>query len=366
MQNHHLTYHLNGKKYNAETLLQFCQQKLMGATTGEWEKHIYEFILHWLNDEDHITVNTSGSTGNPKTIALKKSQMAYSARQTCGFFQLNQESTGLICLPAAYIAGKMMIVRGLVCGFNLITREPSGNPFVNLHEKIDFAAITPFQLFQSLETLKKASPVETLIVGGGEISPELEKEVQDIPVKIFATYGMTETSSHIALRQVNGNERSDEFQVIGHTKIKTDERNCLVLENPQLFDGKLFTNDIVEVVSENRFRWLGRFDNIINSGGIKIIPEEIEKAISHLYPRAMVVTSVPDKKLGETVVLVVETNNLTEETQKELLGQIKAQVQPYAIPRKIFCIPEFPRTENGKINRKALKEFIRNTSENTF
>ncbi|MBW6480639.1 MAG: AMP-binding protein [Bacteroidales bacterium] len=366
MQNNHLTYHLNGKKYNPETIVQLCQQKLRVSTAAEWEKHIYEFILNWFNDEDHILVKTSGSTGKPKTIALKKSQMAYSARQTCDFFQLTHKSTGLLCLPAAYIAGKMMIVRALVCGFNLVTTEPSGDPFANLNEKIDFAAITPFQLFQSLETLKKGSPVKTLIVGGGEINPEMEKDVQDIPVKIFATYGMTETSSHIALRQVNGYERSYEFQVIGHTKIKTDNRNCLVLENPHLFDGSLYTNDIVKVISENRFRWLGRFDNIINSGGIKIIPEEIEKTIVHLQPYAMVVSSVPDKKLGEAVVLAVETNNLTEETQGYLLRQIKTQVQPYAIPRKIFCIPEFPRTDNGKINRKALKEFLRNTRENNF
>ena len=363
MQNNHLTYHLNGKKYNPETLVQLCQQKLRVSSAGEWEKYIYEFILNWLEDEDHILVNTSGSTGKPKTIALKKSQMAYSARQTCDFFDLNRDSVALLCLPAAYIAGKMMIVRAFVTGFNLITHEPSGNPFANLNEKIDFAAITPFQLFQSLETLKKDTPVKTLIVGGGEISPALEKDVQDIPVNIFATYGMTETSSHIALRQVNGKQRSANFQVIGEIKISTDERNCLVIENPDLFDGKIFTNDIVDIISENRFKWLGRFDNIINTGGIKVIPEEIEKTIAHLQPEVMVVSSVPDNKLGETVVLAIETEGLMEKSQENLLRQIKLLVQPYAIPRKIFCIPEFPKTETGKINRKALKDLLRNTPE---
>ena len=364
MLNNRLTYHLNGKKYNAEALLQFCHQKLMGSTADEWEKNIYEFILNWLDDEDQILVNTSGSTGKPKTIALKKSQMAYSARKTCDFFHLNQDSTGLLCLPSTYIAGKMMIVRAFVCGFNLIIHEPSGDPFANLDKKIDFAAITPFQLFQSLETLRNNNPVKTLIVGGGEISPDLEKKVKDIPANIFATYGMTETSSHIALRQVNGKERSEDFQIIGNTIISTDERNCLVIENPNLFDGKLFTNDIVEITSGSLFRWLGRFDNIINSGGIKIIPEEIEKSIAHLQPYAMVVSSIPDKKLGESVVLAIETQDSDEKLHEKLFRQIKILVQPYAIPRKIFCIPEFPRTDNGKINRKALKNLLRNTPEN--
>jgi len=363
MQNSYTDLYLNGKKYNSETLKFLCRNKLQKNSAGAWENHVYDFILNWLNDQEYILVNTSGSTGKPKTIALKKSQMAYSARQTSNFFHLRNKSTGLLCLPAAYIAGKMMIVRAFVSGFNLITREPSGNPFANLNEKIDFAAITPFQLFESLEALKKDTPVKTLIVGGGEISPALEKEIQDIPVKIFATYGMTETSSHIALRQANGKKRSTNFHVIGETKTSTDERNCLVIENPDLFDGKIFTNDIVEIISENRFRWLGRFDNIINSGGIKIIPEEIEKTLVHLQPYAMVISSVPDKKLGEAVVLAMETNHLTEEIKEHLLRHIKTHVQPYAIPRKVFCIPEFPRTDNGKINRKALKDLLRNKSE---
>ena len=363
MQNNPLTYHLNGKSYNSEALLQIFQQKLRVSSAGKWEKDIYEFILNWLNDEDHILVKTSGSTGKPKNISLKKSQMAYSARQTCDFFQLNTESTGLLCLPAAYIAGKMMIVRALICRFNLITHEPSGDPFADLDKKIDFAAITPFQLFQSLETLKNNSPVKTLIVGGGEISPDLEKEVQDIPANIFATYGMTETSSHIALRQVNGKTRNSDFQVIGDTKISTDERNCLVIENPSLYDARLFTNDIVEIISGSRFRWIGRFDNIINSGGIKIIPEEIEKTIAHLQPYAMVVSSIPDKKLGETVVLAIETQDRDEELHEKLFRQIEILVKPYTLPRKIFFIPEFPRTDNGKINRKALKDLLRKTPD---
>ncbi|MFN2396063.1 MAG: AMP-binding protein [Bacteroidales bacterium] len=363
MQNRYTDLQLNGKKYNSETLNYLCRDKLQKNSAGAWENDIYEFILNWLNEKDHILINTSGSTGKPKTIALKKSQMAYSARQTCDFFDLNNESTGLLCLPAAYIAGKMMIVRAFISGFNLITHEPMGDPFAHLNEKIDFVAITPFQLYQSLGTLKNDSHVKTVIVGGGEISPALEREIQGIPANIFATYGMTETSSHIALRQVNGTERSTDFRVIGDTKISTDERNCLVIENPFLFDGKLLTNDIVEIISGRRFKWLGRFDNIINSGGIKIIPEEIEKTIAHLQPHAMVISSVPDNKLGETVVLAIETKSLTEKSKENLLRQIKILVQPYAIPRKIFYIPEFPKTETEKINRQVLKELLRNKPE---
>jgi O-succinylbenzoic acid--CoA ligase len=174
---------------------------------------------------------------------------------------------------------------------------------------------------------------------------------------------MTETSSHIALRQVNGKTRNSDFQVIGDTKISTDERNCLVIENPSLYDARLFTNDIVEIISGSRFRWIGRFDNIINSGGIKIIPEEIEKTIAHLQPYAMVVSSIPDKKLGETVVLAIETQDRDEELHEKLFRQIEILVKPYTLPRKIFFIPEFPRTDNGKINRKALKDLLRKTPD---
>lgn len=286
-----------------------------------------------------------------------------------------------------------MIVRAFVSGMNLAIVEPTSNPFSahpfiqpsNLPQQdmrdrygelaarhsanqpisqlanhtLDFTALTPFQLHQSLQTLQNNPLVKSIIVGGGEISPALEKEVQDLPIDIYATYGMTETSSHIALRRVNGSERKDFYTIIGDTTLNIDARGCLCIENPNLFEGRLVTNDIVEVLSSKEFRWLGRFDNIINSGGVKVMPEEVEQSIANLHPSAMVITSIPDDKLGEAVVLALESKGMTEEDKHSLLAQIKGLVHPYAQPKQIFTVPHIPKTPTGKVDRISLKGMLK-------
>jgi o-succinylbenzoate---CoA ligase len=327
-----------------------------------WERDIYVFIIDWLNDNNHITIDTSGSTGKPKPIILKKKWMIHSAKQTCAFFGLNETSKALLCLPAAYIAGKMMIVRAIISGMELFAVEPTSNPFGLLQHAIDFAAVTPFQLHHSLQTLKQNPIVNTLIVGGGEISPDLQTKVQNIPVKIYATYGMTETSSHIALRKVNGNDREENFSVVGKTEIQQDNRNCLTIKNPDLFDGSLVTNDVVEIYDKAHFRWIGRFDNIINSGGIKIVPEKIEQSIAHLRTERMVISAVEDPLLGEAIVLAIETRHISDYERTELKDRMKSVVDSsYHLPRYIIGIYPFPETATSKIDRKQLKKYILDT-----
>lgn len=355
---------INYITYTLPELNHLVAVKLHSADTPQWERDIYTFIQEWLNEKDCIVVNTSGSTGLPKPIELKKEWLIYSATQTCKFFNLTHQSTAILCLPAAYIAGKMMIVRAFVSGMNLITVEPTGNPLNNqsiskyVNQHYDFTAITPFQLAQSLESLKVNPTVKSIIVGGGEISHALENEIQSISVDIYATYGMTETSSHIALRKVNGRDRDDFYTVIGETEIDIDSRGCLVISNPNLFDGMLITNDIVEIINPKKFRWLGRFDNVINSGGIKIMPEEVESKIGNLRPETMIITEINDVSLGKAIVLVIETDEIIEKERLELLSRIKSLVGPYSCPKHIYAINSIPRTLNGKVNRLALKELI--------
>lgn len=369
---------INNIQYKRSELLQLSASKLKSDDTLSWEKDIYTFIQEWLNKKDHIVVKTSGSTGEPKSIELKKEWVKYSAQQTCNFFNLNSKSTALLCLPSAYIAGKMMIVRAFVSGMNLITVEPTSNPFQTSYQPdnrqaiqsspraesrgiqpFDFAAITPFQLSQSLESLKVNPIVKTIIVGGGEINPVLETEIQNISVDIYATYGMTETSSHIALRKVNSTDKKDYYTVIGDTKIRLDSRECLTITNQYLFDGELITNDIVEIIINNRFRWIGRIDNVINSGGVKIMPEEIEQTIGNIIPQNFAISSIPHNTLGEEVVLVVECDQMSNDEKNYLLSQLKNLVHSYSIPKHIYTLTEIPKTLTGKVDRNAIKERIK-------
>jgi o-succinylbenzoate---CoA ligase len=325
-------------------------------SSESWENAIYHFLENWFDNSDVIVTQTSGSTGKPKEIRLSKDAMRNSARMTNAFFGLDNSKTALLCLPASYIAGKMMMVRAIVGGFNLITTEPKANPFEDLEIQVDFTAITPYQLYYSAETLKNKF-VKNIIVGGGHVNGKLEKLAETISARLFETYGMTETCSHIALRQFNGSGKSDVFTVLESVKISTDERNCLVIDAPHLVHNKLITNDIVQIYTPNTFSWLGRADSVINSGGVKIFPEQIEKKLEQLIPFPYFVTSEPDELLGERVILIVETDvdiNLA-------LNQLQTMLAKYEIPKAIYCIPKFEYSTSNKVLRAETIAAIKGT-----
>lgn len=356
---------INNQSYTREKLLEIGREMLYADQTPDWEKDIYRFILEWLEPKDHIIVKTSGSTGVPKEIRLQKKHMEHSAIQTCGFFNLNEGHDLLLCLPAVYIGGKMMIVRAVVLGCNLFITKPTADPFNRLNNPVDFAAVTPYQLAQSLKTLKKKPLVNTLIVGGGGLHPELEKATQDLPVDIFSTYGMTETSSHIALRRVNGKEKEQYFTVIGNTHIEIDHRGCLVLEDRELFEGKLITNDLVAIRGEKSFEWKGRFDNIINTGSIKVIPEEIEQKIREFVEGDFVITSVDNQQLGQEIVLLCEAGQQDLRELEAFRASLASSLPAYQNPRRVFEVSEIPLTTNGKIDRKAARELAEKMAAKT-
>jgi len=267
------------------------------------------------------------------------------------FFKLNATSTVLLCMPAAYIAGKMMLVRALVNGFNLLTVEPSANPFENLNQPIDFTALTPYQLFHSAVTLKTKT-VRKIIVGGSQVTNKLEQLVSDIPSELYETYGMTETCSHIALRRFNGNEKSEYFTVLGGVEIHQTKRGCLVIYAPLLQEYEIQTTDMVDLLSENTFRWLGRADSVINSGGVKIHPEQVEKKLEGIIPTSYFITSVPDSLLENKVVLVIESEVYTAEQVQELKLKMHPLLQKFEFPKHIYFLPTLVYSENNKLLRK--------------
>ncbi len=355
----HNSFILNNRTLKSDELIELIVKKINSSGTVEWEKGVLLFIQEWIDGKKNIEVQTSGSAGTPKTISLKKEWMQYSAVTTCNYLGIKEGDTALLCIPAQYIGGKMMIVRAMTLGLNLILREPSGNPFSDLTQPVDFAAITPYQLHQSFQFLQKLPVVKTLIVGGGEINPELEKQIDKLPVKVYSTYGMTETSSHVALRRVNGPEKTDCYTTIGNTALATDERGCLVMENPMLFNGKLVTNDLVEILDDKRFIWKGRYDNIINSGGVKLLPEKIEKTIAHLIPGKFIVIGMKDEKLGHALTLVIEKESAGRKNDADYFRKsLSTVLSGYELPRNIVFVDKIPTTENGKPDRRAAEKLL--------
>ena len=352
---------LNGKLFNVANIGE------LSAESDSWQKAIYSFLLNWFDDSEVIRTHTSGSTGTPKEIRLTKTAMRNSAQMTNAFFGLDETKTALLCMPASYIAGKMMLVRAIVGGFNLLTVEPKANPFENLNVAIDFTAITPYQLTFSIETLHSKT-VRNIIVGGGQVSAKLEMLVADIPTVLYETYGMTETASHIALRQFNGSEKSDYFTVLDGVSIRQDERNCLVINAPHLTENELITNDVVEIKNQREFSWVGRADTVINSGGIKIHPEQLEKKLEKIIKTNFFIASVPDDILENKVVLVIESEAFIAKKFSELNAFFENQLSRYEIPKQIFYLPAFSYSESNKILRKEtlIKAISRTTIENPY
>lgn len=341
---------LNGQTYSHRELQQLCSQF---RQQNDWEGDIFRFIAEWIDEEtDSIEVQTSGSTGTPKSIVLKKEHLIESAIRTMHYLDLRAENNALLCLPARYIAGKMMIVRAFVTGYNLITVVPSANPFAHLEQPVDFAAITPHQLSQSYETLRQIN-IRNIIVGGAEIPPSLEAKIQNIPSAVFATYGMTETGSHVALRRINGNHASSLYEALPDVNFDVDTQNRLIIHATYLTYTPLHTNDIVELIDDKHFRWLGRYDNAINSGGIKIYPEEVERKITPCIPYNFFVGSLPHETFSEMVCLFIErTTPLSEDEQQILIQHISPLLSPFQLPKKIVCLPQFEYTSTGKLLRK--------------
>lgn len=284
-------------------------------------------------------MNTSGTTGAPKLIRVEKEAMVSSALSTGDFFDLNPGNKVLHCLPVDYVAGKMMFVRSFILGLDMDFVEPNSNPLEYNDVKYDFAAMVPLQAKNSLA---KLTNIKKIIIGGVKIHKSLEQELVKLPNEIYETYGMTETITHIAAKRVG--ERA--FTVLPNVTVSSNENNCLVVHAKKINPEPIVTNDIVEIVSDTQFVWLGRFDNVINSGGIKLIPEKIEEKLSTHIPRRYFVYGQADDVLGEKVVLYVEGEPIAIDEE------VFSVLDKYEKPKNIIFIPKFTVTATGKIVRK--------------
>lgn len=314
-----------------------------------------EFYAEWDNGSDKLLVHTSGSTGKPKPIMVEKSKMEASAAITCDFLNLKQGDTALLCMPLDYIAGKMVVVRSIVRNLRLINVKPSGHPLHGLNEAPVFAAMVPMQVYCSMKVPKEKEmlmQIKHLIIGGGAIDEEMENILRSFPNAVWSTYGMTETLSHIALRRINGNEASCWYMPFESVDVSVNGEGCLVIDAPKISDTRIFTNDIAEIAPDGRhFRILGRKDNVIDSGGIKIQIEEVEALLKKYLSVAYVITKKSDHKFGEIVVMLVESDDI------EGIKKICEDYLPkYWRPRLYISVKKIPRTQTGKLARKQATE----------
>ncbi|OWP84382.1 O-succinylbenzoic acid--CoA ligase [Flavobacterium davisii] len=333
----HPNFKLNDVSYDTETLLLWAKSKIEEG--GDYEKNAAIFILEWLDVYSNVNVQTSGTTGNAKKMMLKKSAMVYSAQSTGAFFKLNAGSKVLCCLPVKYIAGKMMLVRAMVLGWDLTLVEPSSSPLKDSYIEYDFVAMVPLQVEKSLDELLR---VKIVLIGGTKVNPVLTQKLIQNSINAYESYSMTETVTHIALKKIG----TKNFKLLPGVVIEQDNRGCLVINAPNINEEILVTNDLIELVSDSEFIWKGRVDNVVNSGGIKLFPEQIEAKLIPKIKEHFFFYGLPDQKFGEKLVLVIEGETY------ELDSSIFEELSLYEVPKQIIFIAKFEETETGKIKRK--------------
>lgn len=348
-----------------ETIYPYTQLSALASPTDAYLHATWGCCKKWLAGDTQFQLSTSGSTGAPKPISLQRGQLLASAHLTIRFFGLGPALHGLVCLPTDRIAGLMMLVRGMEANMPLTVVPPAAQPFaaVPADIPISFVAVVPLQLSAILgdptarERLEKCQAV---IVGGAPVGLALQEAIEQVNVPIYATYGMTETVSHIALKRLNGKEKSEDFEVLDGVTVGQDARGCLTVRGPMTLGETLTTNDLVAFSAPERFRWLGRADAVINSGGVKVQPERIEEMASKwLYQQGIeaqvAALGLPDAQLGERVALAIEGQPLSSESLVQLIGFLKNNLPPYFPPKSISFLPQFPLTPTGKTDKVRIK-----------
>lgn len=325
----------------------------------EFGAQVIGFLQQWFDGSPTVLVHTSGSTGKPKPMWVEKERMMASAVQTCSFLGLHRGDTALLCMPLRYIAGKMVVVRALVAGMRLLAVPPCGHPLGGLAKAPDFAAMIPMQVYNSLQVSSERSmlrQVRSLIIGGGAVDAALADALRGFPHGVWSTYGMTETLSHVALRRLNGEEASDWYTPLPGVNIRVNAEGALCVAAPRVCSGELVTHDVAECNGQGRFRILGRLDNIINSGGVKIQIELVEERLRPHVKAPFVITAAPHPKFGEEVVMLLQDAGRLLPVNE--VAAVCRQVLPaYWQPKRILTVAELPVTGTGKPDRATARKW---------
>ena len=317
------------------------------------KEEVTSFIKSWGNDEKVIAIYTSGSTGKPKNIELAKEKMQISARKTLEYFKIEKGSSALLCLSLETIAGKMMLVRSLIGGLKLHVVTVSTNPILALKNPIDFVALVPMQLEAAVDTaFEKLKSIKTILVGGAPVSEELIQKLKDKKITVFQSYGMTETISHVAIRKI-GFETEEYYEALPGITFSSDEQR-LIIDYPEVLSEKLRTNDCVNLIDSKHFQYLNRYDFIINTGGIKVNPEEIELKLKPLLKQAFFIWFVKDVHLGQKIVLVVQEKLNLKLKKKDFTHYLNK----YEIPKNYCQIKDFVLSKSQKIDRIKTMQTI--------
>lgn len=342
------------------------------ATSDVLLSSALQFCRQWLGGHTHFKQHTSGSTASPQAILLSRAQMLASAQQTCRFFALQPKDFALVCLNPTYIAGKMMLLRCILADMPARLCHPTTKALsetLRTDEKYTFLSFVPLQLHAlfKADLIPKLKQAKAILLGGAPLPDALKHKITQHQLPVYQTFGMTETASHIALRKVGETEY---YHCLPEIRIKTNTEKKLCIQGKVTENKWLITNDLVEIISPKKFRWIGRAGRIANSGGVKIsldlVAKTIEAVLNECLPSSpnFAVTTLSDQKLGEKIVLLIEGKPLEHAHLQALKNTIEKKINRYAIPKIIAYTQRLPCTRTLKIDYQEIRNFIqKNTDE---
>lgn len=348
------TLWINGRTASIEKILHGSETIL-----SPFEETTFTFIRKWVSGEENFELNTSGSTGVPKTISISRRQMITSALRTAGKIGLQKDSTALVCIDTKYIGGKMMLARCLTLGLRMMVVDPTANPLIKIpvDKCVQFTAFVPYQVTAILESKHPhlLNNPDKVLIGGAPLHEATTQALARFQCECYETYGMTETVSHIALKLLNTSLKQQYFEALPGVEISLDDRGCLVV-TADFLPNAVVTNDLAEIPEPGKFRWLGRWDSVINTGGLKVIPEKIEKDVEaifgqHHLTNRFFIAGMPDEKLGNKVVLVLEGVQISSEMLGDALARLRTTLSPFEFPKEVYSTPAFVLTGTQKIDR---------------
>jgi len=343
-------------------------EAIQNSSINEWqtypafERYILEAARQWLSGQKTFQLQTSGSTGKPRGFSFSREQIQRSVQQTADTFGLVQGEALLNPLSIESVAGFMMLMRGLVCRMPVYCVEPGRAPLPEALRDcaFSFAAFVPLQLKTLLARgyAPSLNAIKTIITGGGPVNAELEQAVRQLTTTVYHTYGMTETLTHVATRQLCP-ERKSAYTGVAGVHFEQTAEACLLIHTP-LWQEPVATNDRIRLIDSHHFEWLGRLDWVINSGGYKIQVEQAEDRIAAAFQDhwsavpEFFLFGTPDEALGERAVLIIKTADpLDENARNALLSTLKGYLHSYAVPKALFDLRTFQYTPSGKLDRKG-------------
>jgi O-succinylbenzoic acid--CoA ligase len=335
-------------------------------------REIEGLVKEWLAETDPrpLWVRTSGSTGEPKDVALSASAVLASARATLSF--LGGPGDWLLALPAHYVAGLQVIVRSVVSGRPVVLLDDFGTlgeATAALGAGRRYLAAVPTQLTRWLADPDEAAALRSydrVLVGGSATSAGLLADAAAAGVTIVTTYGMSETSGGCVY---------DGIPLDG-VGVALDSAGRVRLSGPVLFDGYvgrpdltaevlvdgwLVTPDLGYLDNEGRLVVTGRADDVVVSGGVNVALPAVERVVAGLPEvRQAAVVSTPDPEWGARVVAVVSlvdvgAGSLSLTAVRDAVG---AEHPRSWAPRALVIVEQVPMLESGKVDRAAVVKLV--------